>query len=66
MVAKLTAIAAAPQETADTAIETLQQNLAGRMQNDLVSQFTATLNGSYSVSINNPEPGHRPAAVLVR
>ena len=53
MVAKLTEIADAPQETADTAIETLQQNLAGRMQNDLVSQFMTTLNGTYSVSVNN-------------
>lgn len=53
MVAKLTAIAAAPQDTAETAIETLQENLASRMQNDLVSQFMATLNGSYAVNINN-------------
>ncbi len=53
MVAKLTTISAAPQETADTAIATLQQNLASRMQNDLVSQFMSTLNGSYAVNIND-------------
>ncbi|WP_282608246.1 SurA N-terminal domain-containing protein [Pelagibius sp. Alg239-R121] len=53
MVARLTEIAAAPAATADTAIKTLQTNLAGRMQNDLVSQFMVTLNSSYSVDINN-------------
>ncbi len=53
MVARLTGISAAPQDTAETAIANLQQNIAPRLQNDLVSQFMTTLNGTYSVSIND-------------
>ncbi len=53
MVARLSEITAAPEAEADNAIETLQTNLANRIQGDLVSQFTTTLNSTYSVEINN-------------
>lgn len=53
MVARLAAITPAPEAEADTAIAALQSNLVNRIQGDLVSQFTNTLNQTYSVEINN-------------
>lgn len=53
MVARLSGITAAPQAEAENAIATLQTNLANRIQGDLVSQFTDTLNAAYNVEIYN-------------
>ncbi len=53
MVARLSTITAAPDAEADTAIAALQSNLVNRIQGDLVTQFTDTLNESYRVEINH-------------
>jgi peptidyl-prolyl cis-trans isomerase D len=51
MVARLVETTAAPEETADAAIESLQTNLDARLQNDLIEQFVTTLNDEYRVVI---------------